>query len=143
MPPRMLDLRCTNCGAEVIDLFVMRVPSRIVHLECDGEMEQVYKLRPQSAQWGDRDAVVVFRDAQGHIRYPGRNDAVPPRGYEKVVMRSMHEVRQFEKAHGVVSHIAHFDNGSGRAIDDEPPTPRLPSERERWERFRKSTQGIF
>jgi hypothetical protein len=143
MPPRMLDLVCRSCGTEVTDLFVREVPVRIVHFEDDGEFEQVYRLPRRDAQWSDRDAVVVFRDAQGHIRYPGRNDAIPPRGYEKVVMRSMHEVRQFEKAHGVVSHIAHFDNGSGRAIDDELPTPRLPSEQERWERFRKSTQGIF
>lgn len=143
MPPRMLDLRCTRCDVEVEDLFVRNVPSRIVHLECGGEMEQVYRLRHKNAQWGDRDAVVVFKDSQGRIRYPGRNDVVPPKGYERVVMRSMQEVQRFEKEHNVVSHIAHFDSGSGRAIDDGMPTRRGPSEAERYERFREATRGIF
>lgn len=140
--PKYLDLECP-CGAQVDDLFVMKVPSRIVHLECGGEMEQVYRLRPRNAQWGDRAAVVVFKDAQGKIHYPGRNDVATPKGCERVELRSMTDVRRFEREHNVISHIGHFDSGSGRSIDDDTPTPKLPSEHERFERFRELTRGII
>jgi hypothetical protein len=140
--PRFLDLAC-SCGAEVTDLFVMTIPPRIVHLECGGEMEQVYRPRPKGAQWGDRDAVVVFKKANGSIIYPGRNDKLTPAGCERIVMRSLRAVEQFEREHNVRSHIAHYDSGSGRSADDAPLPSKMPSERERWERFRESTRGIF
>ena len=72
-----------------------------------------------AAQWSDKDAVVVFRDADGKIRYPGRNDTPTPAGCERVVMRSLREVEQFERTHGVRSEMAWFDKGSGRGHDDK------------------------
>jgi hypothetical protein len=141
--PRFLDLECSACGAEVDDIFFMRVPERIVHLEDGGTFEQVYRLRPSNAQWSDRDSVVVFKDAQGHVKFPLRNDAPVPPGCERIVMRSLREVERFERDHNVRSHIAHYDSGSGHSADDAAPPSNLPSERERYERFRESTRGIF
>lgn len=141
--PRLLDLTCTVCGIEVDDLFVTNVPPRIVHLECDGEMEQVYRLRPRNAQWGDRAAVVVFRKPDGSISYPGRNDAPTPPGAERVVMRSLREVERFSRDHGVVAHIAGYDQGSGRAIDDDLPAPSRQSEEQRYDKFRERMRGIL
>lgn len=117
--PKFLDLTCSKCGVEVNDLFVMRVPTRIIHMEDDGEMEQVYRLRPkQNVQWSDRDAVVVYRKPDGSYSYPGRNDRPTPPGCERIVMRSLREVERFEKQAGVRSEMAWFDKGSGRGHDD-------------------------
>lgn len=144
MPPRYLDLECTGCGTTVDDLFVMSRPARIIHFECGAPMEEVLRSRTHATtQWSERDSIVVFKGADGKIRYPGRNDAPTPRGCERVSIRSLPELRAFERQHGVVSHIANYDRGSGRAIDDSLPEPRIPSERERWERFRERTRGIF
>jgi hypothetical protein len=143
MPPRMLDLQCP-CGAEVTDFFVMHRPSRIVHLECGGEMEEVLRPRSrESTQWSERDKIVVFRGPDGKIRYPGRNDVQPPRGFARIEIRSHAALRQFEREHNVTAHVSGYDRNSGRAIDDDLPASKLPSERERWERFRESTRGIF
>lgn len=143
MPPRMLDLTCTSCGAEVDDLFVMRQPSRIVHLECGGEMEQVYRLRPRSAQWGDKDAITVFRKPDGSFSYPACNDKPTPPGMERITIKSHAELRRFEREAGVVAHVSGYDSKSPNAIDDERPAPRRESEHERFERFRRATQGVF
>lgn len=116
---RMLDLTCKRCGAEVNDLFVRHVPSRMVHMFCGGLLEQVYRLPRRDAQWGDKDAVVVFKDANGKYRYPGRNDVATPVGCERVVMRSLREVEQFERVANVRSEIAWFDRGSGTRRPDE------------------------
>lgn len=116
---RMLDLKCADCGAEVTDFFVRAVPARIIHFECGGEMEQVYRLRPRDAQWSDRDAVVVYRKPDGEYSYPGRNDRPTPAGYTRVVMRSLREVEAFERRAGVTNEAMHFDRGSGTLrLDD-------------------------
>lgn len=142
---RMLDLQCRRCGAEVTDMLFREVPRRIRHMFCGGLMDQVYRPSRRDAQWSPKDAVVVFRKPDGSISYPAVNSKATPLGCERIELRSMAAVRQFERAHNVVAHIAHFDQGSGRSIDDGLPNPlgRLPSERERYERFRESTRGIF
>lgn len=145
MPPRMLDLACRKCGAEVTDFFVRAVPSRIIHIFCGGRMEQVYRPASRNAQWDDKRAVVVFRKPDGTLSYPGRNDKPTPSGCERIELRSMSAVRSFERANNVIAHIAHFDEGTGRAIDDQLPDPLrgLPSEEQRFRRFRELTRGIF
>jgi hypothetical protein len=137
--PRYLDLTCTRCGVEVNDLFVMRVPKRIIHHECGGEMEQVYRPRP-SRPTLEKNMAVVFRDAQGRIRYPARSDAPTPAGYERVVIPPR-EMESFCKAHGVLHEESNYNRGRG--VDDTLPSPKLPPERERYERFLKSTEGVF
>lgn len=41
--------------------------------------------------------VVVHVDATGNYRFPGRSDAKMPAGYEKVELRSLRDVRAFER----------------------------------------------
>jgi hypothetical protein len=139
--PRFLDLTCSKCGAEVSDLLVMKVPSRILHMEDDGVMEQVYRLRPKPPAL-EKNMAVVFRDKNGKIRYPGRNDTPTPKGYERVVIPPS-QMDQFCRDNKVLHEDSNFDRGSGRAFDTDKPEPKLPSERERYERFRRSTQGVF
>lgn len=117
--PKYLDLTCSMCGVEVNDLFVMRVPSRIIHMEDGGVMEQVYRLRTRAnAQWSDKDAVVVYRKPDGSFSYPGRNDRPTPSGCERIVMRSLREVEAFEKRANVRSEMAWYDPGTARGHDD-------------------------
>lgn len=129
--PRYLDLECSVCGEKVIDLFVMQVPSEVIHIEredgtpCYGSMEHLFLPQSRSyAQWSDKDAVVVYKKPDGSYSYPGRNDLPTPQGCERVVMRSLREVQQFEKTSGTRSEMAWFDKGSGRGFDDIPQEPR-------------------
>ena len=140
--PRLLDLECSGCGFCADDVFFMVVPSTILHFDCGGLMEAVLKpRRSSSSQWSDRDAVVVFRDPNGKIRYPMRNDAPTPPGYERVEMRSLAEVNRFEREHGVVNECMHFDrNGKGLDTGDAP-APKLPSEEVRYRNFLRGWNG--
>lgn len=114
--PRMIDWTCT-CGARVPD--VMADEEDVRTCACGLAMQQDWlpRLR-RDAQWDDRTAVLVFQNAEGQIRYPGRTDARCPAGYEPVRLRSLHEVERFERAHGVRNEMAWFDKGSGRGHDD-------------------------
>lgn len=42
------------------------------------------------------DPVVIHRDAQGNFRYPAHVNAPIPEGFQKVELRTTHEVRAFE-----------------------------------------------
>lgn len=139
--PRFVDLECP-CGAEVTDLFVMKVPRSFVHLECGGTMEQVYRLRPRVAQWSDKDAVVVFRKPDGSIAYPARNDKPTPPGCTRIVMKSMSEVDSFCREHKVMNVARDFDRGTDRDHSSDPTVP-TQREHQRYERFREATRGIF
>ena len=115
--PRCVDLRCMGCGREQANI-LLAVEETVECVDCHATMEQIWWSRPRKqAQWGDNDAVLVFQDKEGKIRYPGRHDAKLPDGYERVYLRSLKEVDRFEREHGVVNHTMHYDN-NGRAIDD-------------------------
>ena len=116
--PKFLDLECP-CGAEVTDMFVMKVPEHVYHLECGKEMEPVYRVRKRDAQWSDRDAVVIFQKADGTFAYPGQNTARTPANCERIVLRSLREVEAHEKKANVRSEMAWFDKGTGRGFDDQ------------------------
>jgi hypothetical protein len=117
--PKFLDLECP-CGAEVTDMFVMKVPEHVIHMECGKEMEPVYRIRKRpNVQWSDRDAVVVYQKPDGSFSYPGRNDKATPAGCERIVLRSLREVEAHEKKANVRSEMAWFDKGSGRGFDDQ------------------------
>jgi len=121
--PRLVDLVCKSCGHEERDRYVETQPDclRVDFCnECKGICEEIWWPRPRkNAQWSDRDAVVVFRDAGGKLRYPGRNDVPTPKGYERLVMRSLREVEAFEKQAKVTCEAMHYDSGSGTARPDE------------------------
>jgi len=137
--PKYLDLECP-CGAQVDDLFVMKVPERIVHLECGREMEQVYRARLSTPAL-EKNLAVVFRDKHGRIRYPGRNDAPTPSGCERLVIPPR-EMDRFCRENNVLHEDSNFNRG-GRGYDGGGTDPRLPSEEKRYERFRESTRGII
>jgi hypothetical protein len=144
--PRFLDLTCTGCGVEVNDLFVMKVPSHIVHFECGEPMEQVYRLRSRSAQWSDREAVVVFRKPDGTISYPATNTKATPLGCERIVMKSMSEVDSFCRTHNVMNVMRDFDRGTDRdhsTVTSNDVARSTRRERQRYERFREVTRGVF
>ena len=117
--PKFLDLECP-CGAEVTDLFVMRVPEQVIHMECGRTMEPVYRTRKRvNVQWSDRDAVVIFQKPDGTYAYPGQNTVPTPNGCERITLRSLREVEAHEKKANVRSEMAWYDKGSGRGHDDE------------------------
>lgn len=143
--PRFLDLECAACGERVIDLFVMRVPDSLIHIEkndgtpCYGTLDQIFLPRTRDAQWSDRDAVVVFRKPDGTFSFPARNDIPTPPNCERVEMRSLREVERFEHQAGVRSEIAWFDKGSGRGFDQSDSSrSSLASYKERERRFMES-----
>jgi hypothetical protein len=41
--------------------------------------------------------VVVHRDAQGNVRFPGAADAPVPAGFQKVELTTVHQIRKFER----------------------------------------------
>jgi hypothetical protein len=114
----MLDLKCETCGFEVTDFFVMQVPEKVIHWDDGGEMVHVFKPAKKNAQWGDRDAVVVFRKPNGELSYPMVNNKPTPPGCERIVMRSLREVAKFEKENHVLHEASHFDKGTSRGFDD-------------------------
>ena len=134
MAPRLLDLECP-CGFSVTDFYVTSPDVRVVHFDCHQQMEVVLKSPHRPAQWSDRDAVVVFRDSTGKIRYPARNDVPTPRGCERVEMRSLREVQKFEREHNVRNEAAWFDKGSGRGFDSIADPVIRSTERQRRERY--------
>lgn len=119
MAPRMLDYDCHVCGHQIRDQLFMEVPDVYPCPQCGAAMDRAwYVLRRQSTQWSDADSVVVYKDASGQIRYPGRNDQPTPAGYERVQLRSLREVDKFEREHNVVNERMHFDR-NGRGMDDK------------------------
>lgn len=120
--PRLVDLVCKICGKEEHDKFFMILPDAFQCGACGGVSDEVWwgARKNRDAQWGDRDAVVVFRNpSTGEYRYPGRNDRPAPEGYETITMRSLREVEAFEKQAKVTCEAMHYDSGSGTSRPDD------------------------
>jgi len=62
------------------------------------------------------DPVVIHRDAAGNVRFPGAPDAAVPAGFEKVELRTVAEVRQFERGMDARER-ARFESGQAREGD--------------------------
>lgn len=133
--PIVHDVRCPTCGYEIEDLLMPTAPDVIRCFDCGNEAEIVYRARHSAhAQWSDRDACVVYRDADGRIRYPARNDGPTPAGHERIEIRSMAEMHRFERAYGVTNEAAHYDHGDYNGFEREPGydgRPIAPMRRER------------
>lgn len=118
--PRLVDLVCKSCGKEERDRYVHSVRDAYECSSCGGECDNIWwGTSRHDAQWGDRDAVVVFRGSDGQYRYPGRNDVPTPSGYERLTMRSLREVEAFEKVSKVRCEAMHYDSGSGTKRPDD------------------------
>jgi hypothetical protein len=122
---RAIDWDCAGCGRVIADALADENEARECP-DCHAQMLQVWwRTRQRAGEWGDADAVLVFRDHEGKIRYPGRTDVQPPAGYEAVRLRSLRAVEKFEKDHAVRSEMAWFDKGSGRGHDDHHGNQKL------------------
>ena len=117
------DLCCSTCGLTLIDFPLPFYSDSIVHALCGGPVEIVFTSprRRGNAQWGSRDGVVVFRDANGKINYPGRNDVPTPAGHERVEIRSLADMHRFERDHDVTNEAMHFDKHSDGFVHDGRP----------------------
>ncbi len=117
------DLRCSTCNLTLIDFFLPCVPDTILHATCGGTFDIIYEnwRKRGNAQWGSRDASVVFRNAQGHIRYPGRNDTPTPPGHERVEIRNLADMTRFERKHDVTCEAMHFNKNSDGFVHDGRP----------------------
>lgn len=62
---------------------------------CGARAVRVFLPRHRNAQ--NFDPVVIFRGPKGKVRFPGRSDAPTPQGYERVELRTSHEVHKFER----------------------------------------------
>jgi hypothetical protein len=60
------------------------------------------------------DPVVIHRDAAGNIRYPANGSAPVPEGYQRVELRTVHEVRKFEAEVNQREHAASDQHLSAR-----------------------------
>ena len=90
----MEDTKCSKCG------HVMQVGDWPFCGE-NGH-ESTYSLNAQRF-----DPVVVFQDANGNHRVPGRSDVPTPAGYQRVELKTLAEVRRFEREVGVKSYQRH------------------------------------
>lgn len=117
------DLRCSTCNLTLIDFPLPSVPDAIIHSICGGTFEIIYEnwYKRGNAQWGSRDGVVVFRDVQGHIRYPGRNDIPTPADHERVEIRNLADMHRFERKHDVTNERMHYDKNSDGFVHDGKP----------------------
>lgn len=62
---------------------------------CGEPARMIFLPKGQNAQ--NFDPVVIFRGPKGKIRFPGRSDAPTPKGYERVELRTSHQVHKFER----------------------------------------------
>lgn len=65
--------------------------------------------------------VVIHKDAKGNIRYPGRADAPVPKGFQKVELTTVQQVRQLEREQGSVDTLqaAKFRNARQMLTDGQ------------------------
>ena len=111
------DVRCSACGYEIVDFPFDHIPDAIRCIDCGGDVEIIYRLRSRDAQWGDRSACIVFRERNGKIRYPARNDQPTPHDCERIELRSLAAVGRFERDHNVTNEAMHYDKGTGRGFE--------------------------
>ena len=115
---RNVDIRCPACSWEKENI-ILAEDDLVRCQACGHEAEQVWWKRPRGpAQWDDSTAVLVHvHPATGDVRYVGSHDAKLKPGYERVYLRSLHDVDKFERQHGVANERMHFDR-NGRGLDD-------------------------
>lgn len=77
--------KCGTCGAE---LTFGDWPF------CGGKNSHSSILKTHAQRFAP---IVYFQDKAGNKRFPGRSDAPPPKGFERVELRTVPEVRKFER----------------------------------------------
>lgn len=117
----MADYLCGTCSIHIEDFF--HHPPDEIPCEAEGcTGTAVRTFEPQfSMRRPRRDAqrfspVVIHRDSAGNVRFPGAPDAAVPAGFEKVELRTVAEVRQFERGMDAKER-ARFESGQAREAD--------------------------
>lgn len=67
-----------------------------------GEHGSVFEVNAQRF-----DPVVVFKSADGRVRTPGRSDAPTPEGFARVELKTVREIRAFERQMNMSEHSKH------------------------------------
>ncbi len=94
---------CPECGGELhVGDWPMCGGDPARHVPADGRFAQGF------------DPVVIHRDAAGNIRYPANGSAPVPEGYQRVELRTIHEVRKFEAEVNQREHAASDQHLSAR-----------------------------
>ena len=93
------DYKCEKCG-RVKEYFFKPMPPSMV-ICADGNCSGNALYSPSfyyTSQTAQRFApVVVHKDAEGNVRFPGHADAPLPPGFHKVELTDFHQIRKFEK----------------------------------------------
>lgn len=96
----MVDFICAKCGAAVEHFYhPSEVPDEILcEIEgCEGRARLTLVLKRRRANAQGFSPVLVFRKPDGSYSFPGVNDAPTPDGYRRVELRTVEEVRDFER----------------------------------------------
>lgn len=83
--------KCWDCGQQAIPF----PEGRPCPLCVAADSAPGFLRRGRDAQ--PFDPVLIFEDAQGNIRFPGRNDAPAPEGFKPVKLTDIRQVRKFER----------------------------------------------
>lgn len=101
----MIDLLCQKCENRFEKFFH---PSQVVdEFPCEAMAEdgtqcsgtaKVFYFAPRRPSWAQRfSPVVIHRDPEGNIRFPGHADAPVPEGFQKVELTDIHQIRKLER----------------------------------------------
>jgi hypothetical protein len=96
----MIDYLCPECGLHFERFF--RQPPEQLECDCGATATRTYDpnltlRRPLRLDAQPFDPVVIHRDANGNIRFPGSTSAPVPEGFERVELRTTREVRSLER----------------------------------------------
>lgn len=88
-------------------------------LRCKGSADghALGRFWKQDASIHQSEKVVVFRNAQGEVRIPGRADRPMPEkyaaaGFVREELSSVAEIRKVEKQKGLIHESSNYDSGS-------------------------------
>lgn len=93
----MYNLECEVCK-EIEERFISFRDLETQTCSCGSHMKYVPAFWYTDARAAQTfQPVVIHKDSEGNIRYPGRADAPVPQGFEKVEFTNVSQIRQFER----------------------------------------------
>lgn len=86
----------TVCGEKHTLTALYKGKPVIKEIVCGMEATHVWSFHYSSSHAQRFNPVVVHRDAQGNLRFPGNANSLVPAGYEKVELTTVQQVRDLE-----------------------------------------------